>query len=529
MSGDGYILAALLLFSTTAIPVRAEQPSSLPIARSNLCSSNLTAPTDADNALVSDNYATAERLFRVELTSNPNSEDSHLGLIRALTLENKVAKAQAESASWLVQSPSSALAEVAAGEIAYREADIASAQDHANKAITDSHCEGRSLAFAADISLLAGLYAREINLINLAHLLRPNDELIRRSWIFSLPLPDRTNALTQYLSETQNLSVSDRESYATEVERLNLRQPGDCRITSQFTTTQLPLKRFTNEGTDFYALNTSFNGLPRRLEVDSGASGIVLTLATAKKLGLHPEVQLHSVGVGGKGRVDSYLTHVAKIRVGDLELSNCLVEVLEKSHLNADGLIGINLFANWLVTLDYPNSELLLAPLPHRPDVDPTTIADSEYQPLDRYIAPEMQNWLHILRVGHMLLLPARLDQGPMHYVIADTGSSQTTLSLSLATESHRAYVDPDNHFWGISGDIQQVYRVDHATLRFGAFQLPPASYNAFDLGNILHYTGLEVSGLIGLPTLSRMTISIDYRDNLMQLTYNPKYAVSRF
>ena len=31
----------------------------------------------------------------------------------------------------------------------------------------------------------------------------------------------------------------------------------------------------------------------------------------------------------------------------------------------------------------------------------------------------------------------------------------------------------------------------------------------------------MEVSGLLGLPTLSRLTISIDYRDNLIQMKFD--------
>jgi len=46
---------------------------------------------------------------------------------------------------------------------------------------------------------------------------------------------------------------------------------------------------------------------------------------------------------------------------------------------------------------------------------------------------------------------------------------------------------------------------------------------------NISHDESVEVSGLVGLPTLSRLTITVDYRDNLIQLKYDPKHDVQRF
>ena len=43
------------------------------------------------------------------------------------------------------------------------------------------------------------------------------------------------------------------------------------------------------------------------------------------------------------------------------------------------------------------------------------------------------------------------------------------------------------------------------------------------------HSNGFEISGLLGLPTLQRLTIKIDYRDNLLKLSYDPKKDIIRF
>src|SRR6202000_2786579 len=114
----------------------------------------------------------------------------------------------------------------------------------------------------------------------------------------------------------------------------------------------------------------------------------------------------------------------------------------------------------------------------------------------------EMKNWLHVIRIGHELLLPAAINKGPLHYMMADPGASQTTLSLAFAKEGGKARLDDDVKFTGISGQIKQVYRLDNASLRFDRLVLPSQSFWAFDITNVSHNSGVEVSGFVGLPTL---------------------------
>jgi hypothetical protein len=112
---------------------------------------------------------------------------------------------------------------------------------------------------------------------------------------------------------------------------------------------------------------------------------------------------------------------------------------------------------------------------------------------------------------------------------MADTGAGQSILSLAAAHQAGKVHQDDSIEFSGISGKVKKIYRIDNAGLIFGRFQVPPASYFAFDLNYVSHATGTEVSGFIGLPTLSRLTITIDYRDNLVKMTYDPKHDVQRF
>jgi hypothetical protein len=44
----------------------------------------------------------------------------------------------------------------------------------------------------------------------------------------------------------------------------------------------------------------------------------------------------------------------------------------------------------------------------------------------------------------------------------------------------------------------------------------------AVDTTTIGNSDGVEISGFLGAPTLHQLTLSIDYRDNLVKFTYDP-------
>jgi clan AA aspartic protease (TIGR02281 family) len=512
------------------------------------CGVDLDPPTAGETALAREDYDTALSFYRAQLKQEPASQEAELGIVRSLIGKDQTSEAIEEANKNLASHPGTALAEIAAGEAAYRDADFNSMRQHAQAAVQDNLCGGRGLALFARFSSLFALFATEAQLLDSAHMLRPNDELIRRAWIQSLPRKERTVELGKYLDSSPALSSRDLRNLTNIEDHLKARRTDECRITTRSDNLYIPFVPVYGESSHpvAYGLDVAFNGKHRKMKVDTGASGIVLTEATAKQLGLEPEFRTHATGVGDGGEIDSYLTHVADIRIGGLEVSDCLVEVIQTSTLAVDGLIGIDVFDRWLVTLDYQNAQLRLNPLPPRPDAQapPTTSplgrlnssgsasqqdADTESVPRDAVLPVDLRDWLRVARIGPYLLLPSNINGGPKHYMIADTGADQTRLSLSLAKEAGQPKEEPGLRIMGISGEVKKAYRIDGATLQFGQLRLPPSSYSAFDITGISHDTGVEVSGLIGLPTLSRLTIVIDYRDNLMQLKYDPKRDMQLF
>ena len=91
------------------------------------------------------------------------------------------------------------------------------------------------------------------------------------------------------------------------------------------------------------------------------------------------------------------------------------MEVSEKrSIIGDDGLIGADVFSDYLITIDFLWQKLKLQELPRRPGdpegeatlVSRDTADDegaSRHAPQDRYVSPDMQAYTKVFRFGHEL------------------------------------------------------------------------------------------------------------------------------
>ena len=74
-------------------------------------------------------------------------------------------------------------------------------------------------------------------------------------------------------------------------------------------------------------------------------------------------LEAQSYGVGDQGHKSSYVAYVDDIKIGSLEFQDCAVKVIDQTNIvDSDGLIGMDVFSRFLVTLDYPLRKLVLGP-----------------------------------------------------------------------------------------------------------------------------------------------------------------------
>jgi hypothetical protein len=231
--------------------------------------------------------------------------------------------------------------------------------------------------------------------------------------------------------------------------------------------------------------------------------------------------------------VKTSITHVASLKIGELEFHDCRVDIVEDYQaLDNQGLIGMDVLRNFLITLDIGREQVRLEPLPKVPDATVATTQKletdapraSEEAPEwhDRYIAPQMADWTRIYRVGHDLLVPVELNDSIWKLFILDTGAGSVLISTDAAKTVTTVRSDPADSLSGLSGQVKKVYATGKFKLAFADIYQKITSIMAIDTTSISHREGIEVSGFMGMPLLRTLILHIDYRDNLIKFEQGP-------
>jgi len=517
----------------TACPVLQEQPS------------------EADLALFQRNYSKAEELYKAALADNANSSTATAGLIHAKLGEGNIPGALDMAVKFAAANPQDALAQVMLGEVRYRHGEIFEAALSYNKAMQLDLCLPEEHIAIARYQMLRGNFLTARKQIDMAHNLAPNNPAITRRWenehrVIKSPVEIKAALETRLQSST--LSEEQKSNIQHTIKSVETQQKGDCQLVSPISSTKLklePLQSTLSNPPYGIGLDVYLNGKKRRLQVDTGASGLLLSRSSANAAGLTSEMETKARGIGDEGMRSVFVTHVDDIKIGYMEFKNCRVEVIEKRGvLDIDGLIGTDVFKNYLVTLDTPQRELRLSPLPPRPedaaaattsldtdeDADANIDAKSGERVVhDTYVAPEMKDWTHIYRWGHHLIVPTDIGKVPTKLFILDTGASMGLISPDVAREVTHVYGDSAMRITGISGEVNKVMEAANVTITFANVRQKWEGMSSIDTSNISSGSGVEIGGFIAFPTLKELVLSIDYRDNLIKVVYDPKHGFHTF
>jgi tetratricopeptide (TPR) repeat protein len=545
-----------------------QSPSSSAATPSTLQSSSAAA-ISAEPAAAPDPLGEATRLYRKGdfdgavqkyqqlLQEKPNSPDIFAGLTHVY-LKKKDVKEANDIITKGVQVADSPRVRVALGEVYFRQGKIREAEQEWVNVINSGHPEARAYLGLARVRHAISMYKSGQTMIDRAHQLDPTDPEIRKSWVGKLSRAERIKFLEEYLAGETNDDAETRAGMQHYLEYLKARAKdprGACQLVSKTTTTETELIRLLADPTRLrgYGLSVMINGKKSRLLLDTGASGILINRNLAEKAGVTRLSDTDVWGIGEKGRRKGYVGVANSLKIGELEFQNCPVEVLEqRSVAEDDGLIGADVFSAFLVDIDFPYEKLHLRELPKRPDesaktitlqtdeddsdasggepVDKTSETKAEKNarpahpgPQDRYIAPEMKSYTQVFRFGHSLLVPTLIGDAPAKLFLLDTGAFNNIISSSAAGEVTKVHGDSRTTVRGISGSVKQVYRADKAVIQFGHLKQENQDLVAFDLKHVSDATGTEVSGILGFAMLHLLDIKIDYRDGLVDFSYDPK------
>ena len=519
----------------------------------------------ADQLYRSGKFAEAADKYQAILTADDTLVPAQSGLIHALLRQQKIDEASRAADKALAAQPNSAALFAAMGDVQFRLAEMPEAEKSYLKALKVDPKELHAYLGLARLHNAFSLRRRAYDELKAAYSLAPNDPDVQRLWFDRLGRRERIAAIETYLAGAHPDDPEETEylQHYLAFLKATVDQPiHTCKLISKIEQTDTNLERMLRDPRHIsgYGLVVKLNDHNDRLLLDTGASGILIGRKSAEKAGLKRISAVRYQGIGDKGAQGGYLALADRIRVGELEFTDCVVHVAERRSLaDEDGLVGADVFSSYLIDIDFPSEKLRLSPLPKRPDdtVAPTALnsegesrsnpddksggpsdqraesagdtsksantAPAPHLPRDRYVAPEMKDWTPVFRFGHELLITTLVNNSKPMLFLIDTGSGVNFLSTRAGHEVTKISSDANVHVKGLSGTVNDVYRADNATLQFGRFAQKNQNIVTLDLSNLSKHTGTEVSGILGFQLLHMLQVKIDYRDGLVDFAYDPK------
>jgi tetratricopeptide (TPR) repeat protein len=489
--------------------------------------------------------------FNEVLKADHGSGESYAGIIRCFLKQDRVRDADDTLQKGLQATPENPDFKVAQGELLFRQGEIPEAGTLFSEVMVLVPPNARAYLGGARVAEMSAMYGREYTLIKRAHEIDPADPDIKKKWMETQAVPDRIKSLEDYLAQPSNDDADTRRTLTESLELLKASQPaplGGCRPAEDVTATETNLVQLQTSGqsSQGFGIEVTINGQASKLLLDTGGSGILVSRKLASQAALKRVSEILVTGIGDKPGTQGHVASANSVRIGNLEFHNCQVEVLDSLSAGEDGIIGADVFSEFLIEIDFPGSRLRLSRLPTRPgeipskatlktgheepateqDAKPGADADAQ-QPTaqtsrynDRYIAPEMHSYVQTFRIGHMLLVPTKINEGDEKLFLLDTGAFDNTITPDAAQEVTKVHRAPLRKVQGMSGDVKRVYVAHEVTLDFGHLRQTVPDMVSFDMSRVSRYAGTEVSGTLGLVMLRLLKVRLDYRDALADFQY---------
>ncbi|HSM86856.1 MAG TPA: aspartyl protease family protein [Candidatus Limnocylindrales bacterium] len=525
------ILVALLLSAAAwgqaaGDPGKAQSSSSSTTA-STAAGEHSAGSTDALGSaralLKSGKYEDAAAAFQVILGKDPAAAEAHAGLMRSLLRLRKINEAEDAGKKAVAALPQSALMHAWLGNVEFRAGKFGEAEQEFKNSLKLDGNTARAWYGMGRIYEMVSMNKHAQDACTNAHALDPDDDDIYRRWFDTLSYAEQLESFKKRVGNHPTENEKNRLQLLSAVVE---KKPWI--LASPFKPEEVKLEPYGRklvgvEDIDRdgpvhiskgFGLQVKFNGRAQAvLLLDTGAGGIIIGNKLAEKAGVVKIADTYVWGFGDEGAVRSYIGWVDKINIGGLEFHNCIVEVSSKNSVADEaGLIGPDIFRQFLITLDWKERKMLLAPLPKNP-----AFHGSDDDPQDRYIAPEMQSFTKVYRFGHDLVVPVVVSNKVLGNFVLDTGSEINIVGDKLADQvtktSYQGY-----SMTGVSGRVKRVLTGDKAILQFAKMRIRSDDLPVVDLESMSAGEGTEIAGYIGIRTLVQMKMTIDYRDGLVNL-----------
>ena len=484
-----------------------------------LCLLCLTCSAGSETAASESDASQILQDLRAAIARNPADLDAQSHLIRALLHENQLRDALDAAGKADQQIPNNAAIKALVGDVLYRLANFDKAYSFYLAGIgCDAGCS-RCFLGAGKVQQTAFRRKSARNAFRKAYELNPEDPDIIIAYA-TTQANDEDKALllekflrtavddpTKHLNSSRSSLDLHRKTAAKTTELLSPLQPYSVKLN---------IMRHRSQTSDGMYIYASLNHTkPIKLQLDTGASGLLIKTRAANAAGLTPLSVSQALGIGDDGARATQISLADHFKVGDLEIANLPVEFGEQAVPgDADGLIGTDVFSRFLIHLNIREQVMGLTPLPPYPD------GDNDWQSHDRVVPDNSPSSVLARRIGHQLLVPTLVNDQSISYFLVDTGSSMNLIDEAYARRFTSVGITEMVKLEGISGGVKKLYSATHIRLQFGHFVQEDNGMLALKLDDLNGVNGVQVNGIIGWPTLSNLILSLNYRDGIVDFIH---------
>jgi tetratricopeptide (TPR) repeat protein len=477
---------------------------------------------EAQRELFAARYDKAVTLYTRLLTEQPPATDAWYGLVRAELGLRQSREAYAAAEEALRKAPQSAGAQTAAGLAMYRRGDLAKAEAHFRTALKIKPDYPGALVGLASVFSSVSMFKSARDLRLKAYSQSPNDPELMAVYANTLSGSELIAKLEAALALCDPSSEKARN---LGVLIANLRAAGQRklrRLTSTYEDGHVKLFRIMDGPSRPRGVGVSlrFNGKQTaKLLLDTGASGIALSPRLAEKAGLQVISGETSETSGiGDGKAQMSVAYLAsEVRAGNVVFADYPVSVFRSAQTaDFDGLIGADVFEQFLVKIDFVQMTMSLEARPEGAAQASDELMDWNGKP-----AP---GFYRVFRFGDHLAVPTFIngDHSGAHSALflIDSGSSSNLIDAETAREFTKVRSDSRTVIKGIQGKVGEASRADRISLIFAGFRQDNPDLIAIDLEKLNDSMGVGFGGILGMPVLGNLAVTIDYRKGAVKFDY---------
>jgi tetratricopeptide (TPR) repeat protein len=460
----------------------------------------------------------AATLYQKLVDQDPTQGDAYYGLVRALLRAHKSSDAYAAAAQGLQHAPQTAGAQVAAGMAAFRRGEIAQAEQYYRAALKiDPKNPGAMVGMASIYSMISKFrLARDLRLE--AYRYAPDDPVLMAAKANSLKGAEHIAALEKVLAiyDPESDEARGLRSHIARDRAIGDRKTG--RLTSPYESSSLKLTPLWNGPKRLRGLGLRVRFNQREtatLLLDTGASGMSLSPKLAEKAGLEvlSSESSETKGIGDERGQDTLEYLAPEVRIGDVTFANYPVSVFRSAKTqDFDGLMGADVFQRFIVSIDFVRLELTLDA---RPKAEPAP--GDELEDADNGPAP---GFYRAMRFGNHMSIFTSVNEQPAKLFLIDSGSSSNLIDEEVARGAAPVYKDDRIQVRGVQGKAQDASVARHVSLAFAGLRHDNPDLIAINLNKISDSEGVAVSGILGMPVLGQLKLTIDYRNGTVRLEY---------